>query len=160
MLTQIVLEWELDGAAAGCVVREGQAVLIGRSADCDVVIGSPTVSRQHAVAFLAGEALCVRNLSGTNPVYLRGEEPLAAGATARVAVGEAFRLGPATFRVCAGESDSSRGSTAPEWSAPESNAPAALRLRCPRCRNLLEYNREGYCEHCGLSRMNAETVVA
>jgi predicted component of type VI protein secretion system len=161
MHQQILLEWQFNETPCSYLVREGHAVLIGRQADCDVVVVTPTVSREHAVAFLAGDRLCLRNLSRTNPIRL-GERPLATGETARLAPGESFQLGGVTFQVRSEPSEAARGATEPEVPAAAAGAApdeGGLMLRCPRCEKLLEYDRRGYCPHCGLSRMNAETVL-
>lgn len=76
----------LDGAAT-----------IGREPGCDVLLGSPTVSRRHALVFPDGEGWVVRDLSSGNGTFLdarRVDE-------ARLADGVAIRFGsvPAWFEV-------------------------------------------------------------
>ena len=74
----------LDGAAT-----------VGREPGCDVLLGSPTVSRRHALVFPDGEGWIVRDLGSGNGTFLdarRVDE-------ARLADGMAIRFGsvPAWF---------------------------------------------------------------
>lgn len=76
----------LDGAAT-----------VGREPGCDVLLGSPTVSRRHALVFPDGEGWIVRDLGSGNGTFLdarRVDE-------ARLADGMAIRFGsvPAWFEV-------------------------------------------------------------
>src|SRR4051794_9988805 len=107
MRQQIFLEWQVNQTHRSYLVRAGKGVVIGRQAGCDVVVPSPTVSRDHAVVFLAEEVLWLRNLSRTNPVHL-DDRPLASGETARVLPGQRFQLGGVTFHVLEERSDTSR----------------------------------------------------
>jgi transcriptional regulator with GAF, ATPase, and Fis domain len=75
----------------------GEAVLIGRSDECDLVIDHRALSRKHA-RLLRGSRLAVQDLESTNGVRLargvvRGGEPVP------LAPGESFHIGPFTFLV-------------------------------------------------------------
>lgn len=162
MRQTLILEWQLNDTRGSYLLREGHVALIGRQPDCDVVVTTPTVSRDHAVVFLSDGALWLRNLSRTNPVHL-GSRRLASGETARLLPGETFRLGGVTFHVREERVADSCGSTDPELPvSPDGSTPAegGVRLRCARCKNVLDYDRRGFCPHCGLARMNAETFVS
>ena len=87
--------WELP------LLQDG--VIIGRQADCDIVIPSTVVSRQHAVIERRGDAFIVRDLDSRNGIW-RGavrveQETLRAGVS--------LRIGPAhlIFKPAATDAD-------------------------------------------------------
>jgi FHA domain-containing protein/uncharacterized protein DUF1707 len=65
------------------------AVTVGRSPECDVVVGELTVSRFHAELRHGGGAWSVRDLESTNGTWLNGH-PVR---EAQVAAGDVLRLG-------------------------------------------------------------------
>jgi hypothetical protein len=66
------------------------AVTVGRSRDCDVVVGEETVSRFHAeLRHDSGDAWIVRDLDSTNGTWLNGSRVR----EARVCGGDVLRLG-------------------------------------------------------------------
>jgi sigma-B regulation protein RsbU (phosphoserine phosphatase) len=71
----------------------GSRVVIGRSPDCDVVLASDSVSRQHAELVAHGDAWSVRDLgsrngTGVNGVRVNGERPLQPGDVIQIDVFE------------------------------------------------------------------------
>ncbi|MBK7824028.1 SpoIIE family protein phosphatase [Nannocystis sp.] len=71
----------------------GSRVVIGRSPDCDVVLASDSVSRQHAELVAHGDAWSVRDLgsrngTGVNGVRVNGERPLQPGDVLQIDVFE------------------------------------------------------------------------
>jgi hypothetical protein len=69
---------------------ERSAVTVGRSADCDVVVGESTVSRVHAeLRHSRGGGWTVRDLGSLNGTWLNG----ARVREARVCRGDVLRLG-------------------------------------------------------------------
>ena len=52
---------------------QGDAVRIGRQADCDVVLLDPGISRLHAELLRDGDRVLLRNRSQTNPTRCNGE---------------------------------------------------------------------------------------
>lgn len=72
----------------------GSRVVIGRSPDCDVVLASDSVSRQHAELVAHGDAtwsvrdLGSRNGTGVNGVRVHGERPLQPGDVLQIDVFE------------------------------------------------------------------------
>jgi len=71
----------------------GSRVVIGRSPDCDVVLASDSVSRQHAELIAHGEAWAVRDLgsrngTGVNGVRIQGERALQPGDVVQIDVFE------------------------------------------------------------------------
>ena len=50
-----------------------QGLLVGRGADCDVVLRGRSVSRKHVLIVPDGEGILVRNQDATNPALL-GEQ--------------------------------------------------------------------------------------
>jgi predicted component of type VI protein secretion system len=76
------------------VVGPGGAVL-GRSRDCDIVLGDANVSRHHAEIRPAGEGWTIADLGSTNGVVVNGRP--ARGAVA-LAGGDQVELGTSTLR--------------------------------------------------------------
>lgn len=79
------------------------ALVIGRQADCDIVIPSAVVSRQHAIIERRGDAFFVRDLNSRNGIWqgnVRVEQ-------AALAAGAALRIGPARliFKPAATDAD-------------------------------------------------------
>jgi adenylate cyclase len=75
-----------DAGAERRVVVEARAV-VGRDADCDVVLSSRSVSRKHAIVERRGEGWVVRDLGSANGLFVEGkrvsEAPLVSGASLR-----------------------------------------------------------------------------
>jgi hypothetical protein len=70
--------------------RDREAVTVGRSRECDVVVGEETVSRFHAeLCHGKGGGWTVRDLGSLNGTWLNG----ARVREARVAAGDVLRLG-------------------------------------------------------------------
>lgn len=70
--------------------RSAEAVTVGRSHDCDVVVGEETVSRFHAeLRHGGGDEWTVRDLESTNGTWLNGSRIR----EARVSRGDVLRLG-------------------------------------------------------------------
>ncbi|MEA2471429.1 MAG: hypothetical protein QOE38_2428 [Thermoleophilaceae bacterium] len=70
--------------------RSAEAVTVGRSQDCDVVVGEQTVSRFHAeLRHGDGDEWTVRDLDSTNGTWLNGSRIR----EARVFRGDVLRLG-------------------------------------------------------------------
>jgi pSer/pThr/pTyr-binding forkhead associated (FHA) protein len=68
--------------------------LVGRDPDCDLVIDSPKISRQHALIALSGTRLEVRDLGSTNGIRVQ-DQPLPRGV---VNLGETFQVGHIRLR--------------------------------------------------------------
>ncbi|HTS01004.1 MAG TPA: FHA domain-containing protein [Thermoanaerobaculia bacterium] len=68
------------------IVFAARAV-VGRDADCDVVLSSRSVSRKHAILEKKGEAWVVRDLGSANGLYVEGkrvsEAPVPSGTSLR-----------------------------------------------------------------------------
>jgi hypothetical protein len=76
------------------VVGPGGAVL-GRSRDCDIVVGDANVSRHHAEIRPAGDGWTIADLGSTNGVLVNGRR--ATGAVP-LAAGDEVELGTSTLR--------------------------------------------------------------
>ena len=86
-----------EGREAGKeFVFDQDSVLIGRSADCDVALFDPGVSRKHCRIFLDGEGYAVEDQGSANGTLVNGS-PVA---TQPLEDGDTLTLGPVTF-VCA-----------------------------------------------------------
>ncbi len=69
-------------------LSEGENTL-GRSEDCDVVIGHESLSRKHARLELSGERMTLRDLGSTNGTFVDGREI----SEVAIAPGRSFKLG-------------------------------------------------------------------
>jgi pSer/pThr/pTyr-binding forkhead associated (FHA) protein len=76
------------------VVGPGGAVL-GRSRDCDIVVGDANVSRHHAEIRPAGDGWTIADLGSTNGVLVNGRR--ATGAVP-LAAGDKVELGTSTLQ--------------------------------------------------------------
>lgn len=81
----------VEGAEAGNVVAvDREEVLIGRSADCAVVLPDTGVSRRHARVVVRGEELVLEDLSSKNGTFVDGESVT----SRRLQIGDVFHVGP------------------------------------------------------------------
>jgi hypothetical protein len=84
-----------DGSAPALEIevrlpRERTAVTVGRSTDCDVVVGEETVSRRHAeLLHSPDDTWVVRDLDSLNGTWVNGSRVR----EARVSRGDVLRLG-------------------------------------------------------------------
>jgi DNA-binding winged helix-turn-helix (wHTH) protein len=62
----------LVGSAGTFSLFEGTQVL-GRGDDCDLVLASPVVSRQHARIHVSGETVVIEDLRSRNGTFVRGK---------------------------------------------------------------------------------------
>ncbi|MFW5859443.1 MAG: SpoIIE family protein phosphatase [Planctomycetota bacterium] len=99
---------ELDGEAHP--VRDGAEIMIGRDADCDLVLPGRKVSRQHAELLLEDGELLLTTVSATNAVWVNG----AACDGAELRVGDEVRIGEHAFRVERIDKDARRRTVIPE----------------------------------------------
>jgi putative nucleotidyltransferase with HDIG domain len=78
-------------------LEEGQTLTMGRTAQCDVHLDDPSVSRRHCtIALLPNGLLQVRDLESANGTFVN-ERPIKDAATARP--GDLVRLGAAILEV-------------------------------------------------------------
>jgi pSer/pThr/pTyr-binding forkhead associated (FHA) protein len=95
--------------------------VIGRDADCDVVLSSRSVSRKHAIVERTGEAWIARDLGSANGLFVEGkrvsEAPVTSGTSLRFGdVEAAFDVG-STSRAPTGERIAQSLSVAPARTA-------------------------------------------
>ena len=82
---------------------------IGRDRSCDLVIDDSVLSRQHAVLRI-GPPLSIQDLGSTNGVRVSGREVVRGGGPIDLAVGDSFHIGPFTFLIASGDTESSSSS--------------------------------------------------
>jgi two-component system, NtrC family, response regulator AtoC len=80
----------------------GDEVVIGRSAECDLVLDHRSLSRRHAV-LRRKPALSIQDLGSTNGVRVGGNI-VRGGDPVPIAAGESFHIGPFSFLVATAES--------------------------------------------------------
>src|SRR6185436_1167019 len=87
-----------EGKEAGReFVFEQESVLIGRTADCDVVLYDPGVSRKHARIFAEQRGYYVEDMGSSNGTKVNG----AIIKKKQLADGDAISLGPVVFNFAA-----------------------------------------------------------
>jgi len=86
---------QLDGTLQFTV--SGDQLLLGRSAGCDLVVPSPSVSRRHAEVWVDGDALQLRDLGSANGITVNGE-PITLGSAT---LNDLVEFGAIAFRVAA-----------------------------------------------------------
>lgn len=100
--TAVPLPWPAAPAEADetliSLPLAGQAIVIGRSPACDVVIDLPMVSSRHAILEPAGDGWRIRDLGSTNGTFVRGRR---IDGPAAVADGDVIGLGSSRLRLAA-----------------------------------------------------------
>lgn len=103
---------------------EGGALVVGRSAECALPLGDPTVSRRHAELVGARDYLVVRDLGSRNGTFRNGVRVQ----TARLRAGDTVTFGVVQVRVLgAPDAESSRATVASEPEVAPEPAPAVRR---------------------------------
>ena len=74
---------------------DGRACLIGSSAECDLCLPDPTVSRRHAMVRIDDGALVIEDLGSSNGSYINGKRVLRGEAK----VGDELAFDVLRFRV-------------------------------------------------------------
>jgi pSer/pThr/pTyr-binding forkhead associated (FHA) protein len=87
------------------VLIDKPVMVVGRSADCDIVLTSKKISRQHCCFAQVDERLVLRDLGSTNGVKINGRS-LQEGV---VVNGDEIVIGDLAFRVRMDPSSSGRG---------------------------------------------------
>src|SRR5690349_5638201 len=101
-------------------------LVIGRAAECDVVIDHKALSRRHAVVRRTRQ-LTVQDLESTNGTRIGGNI-VRGGAPIGITVGESFHIGPFSFFVVAGRTASPSGRTPEQLVVADPTAAAATPL--------------------------------
>jgi two-component system response regulator AtoC len=82
------------GSVSAMKLVLGRSYTFGRSAECDVVMNDPSVSRRHAILDVA-ESVVLRDLGSHNGTRINGR-PIDRGSRVVVPIGAIFQLGTAT----------------------------------------------------------------
>jgi S-DNA-T family DNA segregation ATPase FtsK/SpoIIIE len=86
------------GPVAGQVVALARgAHIIGRSANADIDLDDPNISREHAQLVVGADGIWLRDLTSTNGTWLDGRA--IGDAVTRLTFGRAFKLGSSTLAV-------------------------------------------------------------
>ena len=87
-----------EGKEAGReFVFDQEAILIGRTDECDVILYDPGISRRHCRIFSAGESYMVEDMGSANGTKVNGAPVARQG----LADGDRLTLGPVTFAFVA-----------------------------------------------------------
>ncbi len=84
---------------------EGELV-VGRDADCDLVLDHARISRRHARLIVAGGTVRIEDLGSTNGLKVGGVQ-LGRGDVSSFPIGESVRLGPYTLLVLSNQARAS-----------------------------------------------------
>lgn len=98
MPEQLILEPVGPPAVEAVTISRGRAVVIGRSAGCEVRLADDAVSRRHASIEWQEAAWFVTDLDSRQGTILGGER-LAAGKPAILRGGDRLQVGPYVFQV-------------------------------------------------------------
>lgn len=86
----------LEGPDAGKRLRVGGPAVIGRDAECDLVLSDQLVSRRHLRITPAGEGITLEDLGSRNGTFVNGT---AVGQTAEARPGDRVMVGVSLIRV-------------------------------------------------------------
>ena len=81
-------------------LREGATLFAGRTAECDLYLPSPAVSRRHAVFLVRGGLCGIKDLESSNGTYLNGER---LNRPVRLRSGDLIQIGPFAIRFAVPE---------------------------------------------------------
>lgn len=146
-MSQIALEWYVNGSRQRKTVSVEQSVSVGRHPACDIVLGDPHVSRRHCTIFFNGDGFHVHNLSRTNPIIFNDRWTLAHDLKADLKVGDSFIIGRVRIKVKMPRFTGDMGKV----QAPE------VQVQCPSCSQLYDTGRET-CIWCGTQLAEVDTV--
>jgi serine phosphatase RsbU (regulator of sigma subunit)/pSer/pThr/pTyr-binding forkhead associated (FHA) protein len=79
-------------------IEGGGSAVIGRSADSDIRLAAPTVSRQHATVEYSGDHWTIHDHGGTNGTFLN-DVRLDSNTISLLAEGDRLQIGPWTLQV-------------------------------------------------------------
>ena len=131
------------------ILRERKVTLVGRQADCDVVLNNRTVSRIHAEIFRANGQFYIRNLSDVTPIYLFSRQRLGQGQTVWLKYGDTFKIGPTNIQT---------QSLQTIMSEHIADMAHLYKVHCPGCARKVKATRKD-CPWCGIS-LAAGTTAA
>ena len=138
----MILEWTLNGQTQSHWLSPGARATVGRSSDCTITLGHPTVSRNHAEIYAQAPAFYIRNLSQTNPIvveYYGGTTQLGYGQQSALPVGGRLHLGQIDVEI---------------------REAVTLRVRCPGpCGKVVAVPASGFCPNCGTALATADTFT-
>lgn len=109
-----IRSWSLLVNGAPISLTPGQSCTLGRSAECEIVIDDPLVSRRHARVEVDAAGMRIDDLGSRNGVLVNGEPVTGA---VRLATGDEIQLGAEVIKVMGNSSGPSRGESAPTVSS-------------------------------------------
>ena len=69
----VIIEDKDGGQATRTTCEEGQALIVGRSNQCDIILPSDNVSRRHARLYVQDGRCYAEDLGSSNGVYVNGK---------------------------------------------------------------------------------------
>ena len=140
-MRELILQWHDNGRPTTYTVTDQRPIVLGRRADCDIVLTARTVSRQHATIFAYQGIFYVRNVSQHNPVYVNGQRLIA---DLPLNPGDVLQLSDVPLQVLTIQE-------AQPWQQPQ------IKVRCVTCQNVVDANLRD-CPWCGSSLAHGVTV--
>jgi hypothetical protein len=95
LLSRFLARRQRPGLLALAPQLKAARLLLGRSSECDLVLGDDTVSRRHAELFLVGGAWHVRDLGSSNGTYVQGRRVI----EVEVVAGDLLTLGGCDLKL-------------------------------------------------------------
>jgi predicted component of type VI protein secretion system len=138
-MKEIVLHGQEPDQAYTVTVPQTRVFIIGRNANCDLVLSDRNVSRRHASISGQGGVFWLCNLSQTNPIYLQDRQKLTYNQQVELTPGLMFRIGSSWFTVQAG-------------------AGVEHRVECSGCGRSVDITWQT-CKYCGTSLAGAQTII-
>jgi predicted component of type VI protein secretion system len=138
-MKEIVLHGQEPEQAYTVTVPHTRLFVIGRSADCDLVLSDRNVSRRHASISWQAGAFWLCNLSQTNPIYLQDRQKLTCNQQVELTPGFMFRVGSSWFTV-------------------QTRAEAEHQVECSGCGRSVDIAWQT-CKYCGTSLAGAQTII-
>jgi pSer/pThr/pTyr-binding forkhead associated (FHA) protein len=138
----VSIRWETGSQTQTITTNVDGELKIGRLSGCDLVIPHQTVSREHAMLVEKGDALLLRNLSGTNPIRLNSQKELQAKEEAPLNDGDMFQLGVVNVLV----------------TFPDLESRLKFKIKCTNCGEVVD-NDLADCPWCGTSLAFGETYI-
>lgn len=98
---------DVDPHVRPVALQPGRKILIGREADCDLLIEHPAVSRHHAAITAVGDTATIEDLGSRHGTRVNGRM-IAPQKIAELGAGDVIHIGPRALRVRLSGADAER----------------------------------------------------
>ena len=98
-MSKLTVEWQANGKSRKKEVDIRNQLTIGRHPACDIILGDPHVSRQHAAIYYQDGTFHIQNLSDTNPVVINDRWTLARDLGSDLKPGDSITIGLVRLKI-------------------------------------------------------------